>query len=93
MASVAYLVWSCLGKALTGHAGLFFIDPELMGDLKGAAVAAGLLFVLLSSGGKFAAVTLHPPRPAGHRLTQLPVFAYTYGLIAMRESLSAHNHH
>lgn len=56
LASVAYLLWASLGKVLTGHAGLFFIDPELMGDLKGAAVAASLIFVLLSSGGEWAAI-------------------------------------
>ncbi|KAK8062464.1 hypothetical protein PG997_014561 [Apiospora hydei] len=56
-----------LGKLVTGHAGLFFLDPELMGDAHGAALAASVLFVSLSPG----------------------IFSYMYGLIAMRESMSA----
>ncbi|KAK8029889.1 hypothetical protein PG993_011180 [Apiospora rasikravindrae] len=56
-----------LGKLVTGHAGLFFLDPELMGDAHGAALAASVLFVSLAPG----------------------IFSYMYGLIAMRESMSA----
>lgn len=90
MASVAYLLWAGLGKLLTGHAGLFFIDAELMGDVKGATVAAGMVFVLLSKGGKLDAATLLSYLSWTNRL---PVFAFMYGLVAMRETLSAHNHH
>ncbi|KAK8096734.1 hypothetical protein PG999_012678 [Apiospora kogelbergensis] len=56
-----------LGKLVTGHAGLFFLDPELMGDVHGAALAASILFVTLAPG----------------------IFSYMYGLIAMRESMTA----
>ncbi|KAK8063536.1 hypothetical protein PG996_008188 [Apiospora saccharicola] len=56
-----------LGKLVTGHAGLFFLDPELMGNVHGAALAASVLFVTLAPG----------------------IFSYMYGLIAMRESMSA----
>ncbi|KAH9904021.1 hypothetical protein F4778DRAFT_77532 [Xylariomycetidae sp. FL2044] len=68
--SVAYLIWAELGKLITGHAGLFFIDPKLMGDAPYAALAACVAFVTLSPG----------------------IFSYMYGLIGMRESMTAHVH-
>ncbi|KAK8079009.1 hypothetical protein PG994_002816 [Apiospora phragmitis] len=64
---VAGTALASLGKLVTGHAGLFFLDPDLMGDTHGAAFAASFLFVTLAPG----------------------IFAYMYGLIAMRESMSA----
>ncbi|KAI0485328.1 hypothetical protein GGR56DRAFT_617692 [Xylariaceae sp. FL0804] len=48
--SCAYLVWAAIGKAATGHAGLFFLDPKLMNDQPGAVFAACVGFVMLSSG-------------------------------------------
>jgi hypothetical protein len=48
----AYLLWAFLGKLLTGHSGLFFLDPELIGNVKEAIVAAGFAFVTLSPGSK-----------------------------------------
>jgi hypothetical protein len=48
-----YLAWAGLGKLATGHAGLFFLDPELMGGVKEATIAASLLFVAFSSGSRF----------------------------------------
>ncbi|KAI0126248.1 hypothetical protein BJ170DRAFT_634290 [Xylariales sp. AK1849] len=68
LASAVYLAWASLGKLVTGHSGLFFLDPALMGDVKGATIAASLAFITLAQG----------------------VFSYMYGLIAMRESTSAH---
>ncbi|KAI1841110.1 hypothetical protein JX266_012703 [Neoarthrinium moseri] len=68
-ASGTYLAWAGLGKLATGHSGLFFLDPSLMGDVKEATVAASLAFISLSPG----------------------IFSYMYGLIAMRESMTA-NH-
>ncbi|KAI0018457.1 hypothetical protein F4780DRAFT_516941 [Xylariomycetidae sp. FL0641] len=67
MMSALYLAWAALGKMVTGHAGLFFLDPKLMGDVPMAVVAACFAFVTMSPG----------------------IFSYTYGLIAMRESITA----
>ncbi|KAI1201675.1 hypothetical protein F5X97DRAFT_320074 [Nemania serpens] len=67
VASGLYLAWAGLGKLATDHWGLFFLDPQLMGDSTGAAVAAGVGFVVVSP----------------------VVFTYLYGLIAMRESITA----
>ncbi|KAI8623668.1 hypothetical protein F5Y19DRAFT_492048 [Xylariaceae sp. FL1651] len=66
-ASCGYLAWAGIGKLLTDHWGLFFLDPKLMGNVTGAAVAAAAAFVLVSPG----------------------IFTYIYGLIAMRESMTA----
>ncbi|KAI1415481.1 hypothetical protein F5Y13DRAFT_207200 [Hypoxylon sp. FL1857] len=50
--SAAYLAWAALGKLITGHSGLFFIDPDLMeGSLK-ATTAGCIAFVALSPGCK-----------------------------------------
>ncbi|KAI1334975.1 hypothetical protein F5Y15DRAFT_263940 [Xylariaceae sp. FL0016] len=65
--STLYLGWAEIGKLATGHAGIFFVDPELMNNMPGAAFAAGVAFVLLSPG----------------------IFAYMYGLIAMRDGVVA----
>ncbi|KAH8649826.1 hypothetical protein BX600DRAFT_554302 [Xylariales sp. PMI_506] len=66
-ASGMYLTWAGLGRLLTGHSGLFFLDPELMGDVSEATIAASIAFISLSPG----------------------IFSYLYGLIAMRESMTA----
>ncbi|KAI1504491.1 hypothetical protein F5X99DRAFT_16548 [Biscogniauxia marginata] len=68
--SGAYLAWAGIGKLLTGHAGLFFLDPKLMGDVPEATIAACIAFISLSPG----------------------IFSYMYGLIAMRESMTAAHH-
>ncbi|CAJ2512693.1 Uu.00g008120.m01.CDS01 [Anthostomella pinea] len=65
--SAVYLAWAGLGILLTGHGGLFFLDPKLMGDVPGANIAAGLAFISMTPG----------------------IFAYMYGLIAMRETVTA----
>ncbi|KAI1774888.1 hypothetical protein F4818DRAFT_54964 [Hypoxylon cercidicola] len=65
--SGAYLAWAGIGKLLTGHSGLFFLDPELMSDMPEAIIAACIAFVALSPG----------------------FFSYMYGLIAMRETMTA----
>ncbi|KAI1488631.1 hypothetical protein F5X96DRAFT_644688 [Biscogniauxia mediterranea] len=65
--SGAYLAWAGIGKLLTGHAGLFFLDPKLMGDIPEATIAACIAFIALSPG----------------------FFSYMYGLIAMRETMTA----
>ncbi|KAI1820051.1 hypothetical protein F4861DRAFT_546103 [Xylaria intraflava] len=67
VASSLYLAWAGIGRLATDHWGLFFLDPKLMGNSPGAAVAAGIGFIALSAG----------------------VFTYFYGLIAMRESVTA----
>ncbi|KAI3341859.1 hypothetical protein F4824DRAFT_265514 [Ustulina deusta] len=67
VASGLYLAWAGIGKLATGHWGLFFLDPKLMGDSTGAAVAAA----------------------AGFTVASPIVFTYIYGLIAMRESITA----
>ncbi|KAJ2977346.1 hypothetical protein NUW58_g7838 [Xylaria curta] len=41
-----YLAWAGIGKLATNHWGLFFLDPELMGNSTGAAVAAAGGFLL-----------------------------------------------
>lgn len=51
-ASGAYLLWAFLGKLITGHSGLFFLDPELIGNVKEATVAASFAFVTLSPGSE-----------------------------------------
>ncbi|KAH8199542.1 hypothetical protein TruAng_006293 [Truncatella angustata] len=66
LATAAYLAWAGLGKLLTGHAGLFFLDTKMIGSTK-ASVAATLGFLALTPG----------------------IFTYLYGLIAMRESMTA----
>ncbi|TGJ87372.1 hypothetical protein E0Z10_g1416 [Xylaria hypoxylon] len=67
VASGLYLAWASIGKLATDHWGLFFLDPKLMGNSTGAAVAAGAGFVAVSP----------------------VIFTYVYGLIAMRESITA----
>ncbi|KAI3331618.1 hypothetical protein HD806DRAFT_546025 [Xylariaceae sp. AK1471] len=67
VASGLYLAWAGIGKLTTGHWGLFFLDPKLMGNDPAAAVTAAVAFILVS--------------PC--------VFTYVYGLIAMRESITA----
>ncbi|KAI5921503.1 hypothetical protein F4810DRAFT_712541 [Camillea tinctor] len=68
--SGVYLAWAAIGKSLTGHAGLFFIDPKHMGDFPEASIAACIAFIALSPG----------------------FFSYMYGLIAMRETITAAHH-
>ncbi|KAI0882965.1 uncharacterized protein GGS22DRAFT_169168 [Annulohypoxylon maeteangense] len=65
--SGAYLGWAGLGKLITGHSGLFFLDPEIMHEMPEAIVATCIAFVAVSPG----------------------VFSYVYGLIAMRETITA----
>ncbi|KAF2967854.1 hypothetical protein GQX73_g5684 [Xylaria multiplex] len=48
VASGLYLAWASIGKLATGHWGLFFLDPKLMGNSTGAAVAAGVGFIVAS---------------------------------------------
>jgi len=67
--SIAYLAWAGLGRLLTGHAGLFFLDPELMGT-EAAPVVAGVAFAIFAPG----------------------IFSYFYGLIGMREAITATHH-
>ncbi|KAK5634510.1 hypothetical protein RRF57_010223 [Xylaria bambusicola] len=68
-ASGLYLAWAGVGKLATGHWGLFFLDPELMGNSPEAAVAAAAGFVIAA----------------------LFIFVWMYGLIAMRQSITAAN--
>ncbi|KAI2611937.1 hypothetical protein GGR54DRAFT_643178 [Hypoxylon sp. NC1633] len=65
--SGAYLAWEGFGKLLTGHSGLFFLDPELMSETPEAIIAACIAFIALSPG----------------------VLTYMYGLIGMRETITA----
>ncbi|ORY57448.1 uncharacterized protein BCR38DRAFT_478213 [Pseudomassariella vexata] len=51
-ASALYLAWAGLGRLLTGHAGLFFLDPDLVDGLRGVTAAASLAFITLAPGGK-----------------------------------------
>ncbi|KAI0803939.1 hypothetical protein GGR55DRAFT_682078 [Xylaria sp. FL0064] len=67
VASGLYLAWAGIGKLATGHWGLFFLDPELMGNSTGASTAAAAGFIAVAPF----------------------VFTYVYGLIAMRESITA----
>ncbi|RWA03173.1 hypothetical protein EKO27_g11932 [Xylaria grammica] len=46
VASGLYLAWASIGKLATDHWGLFFLDPKLMGNSTGTAVAAGVGFVV-----------------------------------------------
>ncbi|KAI0110268.1 hypothetical protein F4814DRAFT_397467 [Daldinia grandis] len=62
-----YLLWSGLGKYLTGHSGLFFLDPDIIKDMPEAIIAAYIAFIAISPG----------------------IFTYMYGLIAMRETVTA----
>jgi hypothetical protein len=83
-----YLVWAGLGKIATGHAGLFFVDPGLMkGELPGV-IAACVAFVTLSVGCEFSSPRL---RLLSDLLTLrfATAFSYMYGLIAMRETMTA----
>lgn len=50
--SGAYLAWAGIGKLVTGHSGLFFLDPELMSDMPEAIIAASIAFIALSPGCK-----------------------------------------
>ncbi|KAI1205237.1 uncharacterized protein F4807DRAFT_443984 [Annulohypoxylon truncatum] len=65
--SGAYLGWAGLGKVITGHSGLFFLDPDIMKEMPGAIIATCIVFISVSPG----------------------VFSYMYGLIAMRETITA----
>ncbi|KAI1655175.1 hypothetical protein F4813DRAFT_183714 [Daldinia decipiens] len=67
--SGAYLAWSGFGKLVTGHSGLFFLDPEII-EVPEAIIAACIAFVAISPG----------------------IFTYMYGLIAMRETITAVRH-
>lgn len=51
-ASAAYLAWAIVGKLATGHAGLFFLDPDLMGQQYEAVIAACVAFVTLTPGSR-----------------------------------------
>jgi hypothetical protein len=51
-ASGVYLAWAGIGRLLTGHSGLFFLDPALMGDVKGATIAASFAFISLTPGSE-----------------------------------------
>ncbi|KAI1102728.1 hypothetical protein F4804DRAFT_342993 [Jackrogersella minutella] len=65
-----YLSWAGIGKLLTGHSGLFFLDPDIMRELPEAIIAACIVFIAVSPG----------------------IFTYMYGLIAMRETITAIHH-
>ncbi|KAF3067129.1 hypothetical protein GL218_08884 [Daldinia childiae] len=67
--SGAYLAWAGFGKLVTGHSGLFFLDPEII-KVPGAIIASCIAFVAISPG----------------------IFTYMYGLIAMRETITAVRH-
>ncbi|RYP59632.1 hypothetical protein DL770_010160 [Monosporascus sp. CRB-9-2] len=67
LACALYLIWALIGQHLTGHAGIFFLDPDEMSGQVGAVIAACIAFISLSPG----------------------VFAFMYGLIAMRETMAA----
>ncbi|KAI4592288.1 hypothetical protein KJ359_011347 [Pestalotiopsis sp. 9143b] len=69
LASGVYLAWAGIGRLLTGHSGLFFLDPAKMGNMPEATVAASMAFITSTPG----------------------IFSYMYGLIAMRESMTAHS--
>ncbi|KAJ1334199.1 hypothetical protein MN608_04205 [Microdochium nivale] len=69
-ASSGYILWAAFGKLLTGHSGLFFFDPELMGEQWEAVFAAIVAWLTLAPG----------------------IFSYMYGLIAMRETMTAASH-
>ncbi|KAI0409021.1 hypothetical protein F4802DRAFT_309332 [Xylaria palmicola] len=47
-ASCLYLAWAGIGKLATDHWGLFFLDPELMGNSIWAAIAAAIGFVAIT---------------------------------------------
>ncbi|RYP39423.1 hypothetical protein DL768_010717 [Monosporascus sp. mg162] len=67
LACALYLAWALIGQRLTGHAGMFFLDPDEMSGQMGPVIAACIAFISLSPG----------------------VFAFVYGLIAMRETMTA----
>ncbi|OTB01654.1 hypothetical protein M426DRAFT_212186 [Hypoxylon sp. CI-4A] len=69
--SGAYLAWAGIGKLLTGHSGLFFLDPDLMTEMPEAIIAACIAFIAVTPG----------------------IFTYMYGLIAMRETMTAAARH
>ncbi|KAI1134015.1 hypothetical protein F5Y05DRAFT_417679 [Hypoxylon sp. FL0543] len=50
VSSAAYLAWAGLGKLITGHAGVFFLDPELMRGAPESIIAACIAFVGVSPG-------------------------------------------
>ncbi|OTA84882.1 hypothetical protein M434DRAFT_377316 [Hypoxylon sp. CO27-5] len=70
LCSGAYLLWAALGKLITGHSGLFFLDPDLMGETPVPIITGSILFIALSPG----------------------FFTYMYGLVAMRETVTAVHH-
>ncbi|KAI1326433.1 hypothetical protein F5Y16DRAFT_410840 [Xylariaceae sp. FL0255] len=45
-----YICWAVLGKLLTDHAGLFFLDPKLMGGSVAAAIASAIGLITASAG-------------------------------------------
>lgn len=51
-ASFLYLVWAWFGGLVTGHFGIFFLDPDDMGGQMEAVVAACIAFVSLTPGRK-----------------------------------------
>ncbi|KAH7039637.1 uncharacterized protein B0I36DRAFT_357039 [Microdochium trichocladiopsis] len=69
-ASGVYIAWAAFGKLLTGHSGLFFFDPDLMGQQWEAVIAASVAWLTLAPG----------------------IFSYVYGIIAMRETMTAAPH-
>ncbi|OTA55605.1 hypothetical protein K449DRAFT_438524 [Hypoxylon sp. EC38] len=70
LCSGAYLLWAALGKLITGHSGLFFLDPDLMGETPVPIITGSILFIALTPG----------------------FFTYMYGLVAMRETVTAVHH-
>ncbi|KAI0892559.1 hypothetical protein F4806DRAFT_499965 [Annulohypoxylon nitens] len=48
--SGAYLCWAGLGKLITGHSGLFFLDPDIMVEMPEAILAACVTFIAISPG-------------------------------------------
>lgn len=52
VASGLYLAWAGIGKLATGHWGLFFLDPTLVGNDRTVSVAAAIAFILVTPGGK-----------------------------------------
>ncbi|KAI1244777.1 hypothetical protein MGN70_014654 [Eutypa lata] len=49
-ASFLYLVWAWFGGLVTGHYGIFFLNPDEMGGQMEAVIAACIVFVSLTPG-------------------------------------------
>ena len=63
LVAALYLVWAWFGQLVTGHPGIFFLDPEELGGQVEAVIAACIVLISLAPGRKSRHVTSRWPTP------------------------------